>query len=271
MVLDPIYLYDRMTRAALRASGFKSRHVRTSVGSVHALMADGDGSGPPVAVLHGFSAHATQYGALLRRLRRVARRVVAPDLPGHGFSDTPRAGLTPETLGRGMVEALDHLVDDGSVLFGSSMGGLQAVRYALQRPAKLRGLVLASPAGAPMDDAEAHELRELLRVRTHDDALRFVDRLFHRSPRIRHVMAQGVRIQLGRPHLQGLLDAVKPHHFLRPAEVRALAPPTLVIFGAADRLLPRSARDFFRAHLPAHSRMDEPAEFGHVPFLDHTD
>ena len=71
--------------------------------------------------------------------------------------------------------------------------------------------------------------------------------------------------------MQGLLDSVKPHHLLSPAEVRSLALPTLCIWGGADRLLPRSARDFFAEHLPAHASLEEPAHFGHVPFLDHTE
>ena len=78
--VDPIHLYDRVTRAALRASGFKSKHLETSVGKVHVLDASGEGAAPPVAVLHGFSAHATQYGAILRRLRKLSRRVLAPAL-----------------------------------------------------------------------------------------------------------------------------------------------------------------------------------------------
>lgn len=269
--MDLIQLYDRAARTALRRHGFHSRRVSTPVGRVHVLEAAGLGRGPPVLVLHGFSAHATQYAALLRRLRRTSRRVIAPDLPGHGFSDTPAGGLAPETLAAGLASALDQLLDESMVVFGSSLGGGLAIRYVADRRPALRGLVLCSPAGAPMPQADADALRELMRVRSHSAALEFVDRLFLRPSRIRHLVAAGVRVQFGRPHLQALLDAMTPQHYLQPAHLAALDVPTLLLWGGADRLLPRACPAFFRVHLPPHAQMEEPPEFGHCPFLDMPD
>ena len=74
--------------------GYRTRRVPTSVGTLHALEARGRGALPPVVVLHGLSAAGQYYESLLERVRPHVRRVIAPDMPGHGYSATPPSGLT---------------------------------------------------------------------------------------------------------------------------------------------------------------------------------
>ena len=144
-------LADLAARQSLRAHGYLSRTIRTSVGKVHAIELRGSGDLPPVVFLHGFSAAAVHYYPLLSRLKNRCRRLIAIDLPGHGFSDHPVGGMDTVTISHGLIEALDSLIGEPVVLFGNSMGGMAAVRYAAMRPRSVRGLMLISPGGAPMD------------------------------------------------------------------------------------------------------------------------
>lgn len=259
---------DRAARALLRLGGFRSRHVATSVGRVHALEASGIGGGAPLVLLHGFGAAGADFGPLLLHLRSAFRRVVAPDLPAHGFSDAPHGGMRKEALERGLVESLDALIDEPAIVFGNSMGGIGAIRYALARPERVAALVLCSPGGAAMTDAQLRAFVRTFRLETHAEALAFIDRLLARRSRLRHLFAWGVRHRFGRPEMRELLDSVSSSDLLTPAQLRSLSMPVLLLWGRAERILPSTHYGFFRRHLPHHARIETPRDFGHSPFLD---
>lgn len=254
--------------ATLQLSGFSSLSVTTPKGRVHALRAQGGGRLPPFVLVHGFSSQGAHYFNLMRHLRPHVSGLTAPDAPGHGFSYQPSRVAPGELLG-GLFDALDRLVDEPSIVYGNSMGGLAALRFALHRPEKVRGLVLASPFGAPMTPAQIDEFLRQFRVQSHDEALDFVDRVFQLDGPFRHLLAWGVRRKFGHPSMRALLDALDPADLLRPEEVSALLPPVLFLWGGAERVLPREHRDFFLQHLPAHAQVAEPPRFGHGPCMEH--
>lgn len=251
----------------MRLDGYRSRYVRTSAGRVHVLDAPGRGVLPPIVLLHGLSSAGVHFLPLLRRLRGHVRRVVAPDLLAHGFSDAP-AVMRAELMASALVEALDDVIDEPSVVYGNSMGGLAAVRYALARPARVRALVLASPGGAAMDEAELRHFASGFSLTKHDEALGFVDRVLARRSRFRQLLAWGVRRQFGDPRVRALLSALVPADLLRPEELAALSIPVLLVWGRDERILPRAHFEFFRRHLPEHTRIEQPDGFGHAPYLD---
>ena len=263
-------LTERLALRSLHLRGWRSLRVPTSVGRVHVITARGGGSLPPMVVLHGLGAAGVNYVPLLRRLREHASEVVAIDSPGHGFSDVPRPGLSPDAMRVGLREALDQVAAErGSVvLFGNSMGGFAALRYAVEQPKLVRGVVLCSPGGAHMSHAELTELMRQFRIATHTDALDFVDRLLVSRTWMRHVIAWGVRRKFNEPHLRRLIDAIDAEHLLTADEIRGLEVPALVIWGRGERILPPQCLDFFREHLPDHVEWLEPDDFGHTPHLE---
>jgi pimeloyl-ACP methyl ester carboxylesterase len=259
---------ERAAHIPLKLVGFRSRFVSTSAGRIHALTVAGTGSGLPMVLLHGYSAAALHYVPLMMRLRPFVSEIVAVDLPAHGLSDAPRAPLAARALRTGLAEALDTLLAEPVVIFGNSMGGLGAIRYALMRPRAVAGLILCSPAGAAMDETELERLRASFAVRSHADALAFTDRLLPPGSRMRELVAWGIRQKFNRPAMRALLESMRPSDCLRPHELRALATPTLTLWGTRDEILPRAHREFFRRHLPAHARFEEPASFSHSPYLE---
>ncbi|MBM4357419.1 MAG: alpha/beta fold hydrolase [Deltaproteobacteria bacterium] len=282
---DGVDIYDRVLTAMHQAGGGVARRVRLEEGSAHLLELPGAGELPPMLLLHGFSASGvSQYGPLVRRLRPHVRRFFLPDLPGHGQSTTPRDGLRPEAMADAVLAVLDALPDEPTVVFASSMAGGLAVQASLRRPEKVRALVLCSPSGAPFAPDELDRFFRIFSVRSHRDALEFVDRLLpaSREPRpplraagvdqaLRHAYAWGVRQQFNRDHLVALLRRVPSMRFLTPDELGALAMPTYLIWGRSDDILPPSHVAYYRAHLPGHARIETPEHFGHTPFLHHPD
>lgn len=96
---------------------------------------------PPVLLLHG-AAGCTQLETadLLRRLEPHCR-VVAVDFSGHGASDHV-ASFSADLFADNARAALDHAGIDRADVFGFSMGGTMALRFAQQHPERVRRLAV---------------------------------------------------------------------------------------------------------------------------------
>jgi pimeloyl-ACP methyl ester carboxylesterase len=110
------------------------------------LFALEDGSGPVVVMLHGMMAnHQAALPLVAPLIERF--RIVVPDLRGSGRS---RYGnpLTFDQLADDVERLLDHLGADRAVVGGVSSGSGVALRFALRRPVRTLGLVVAKPVYA---------------------------------------------------------------------------------------------------------------------------
>jgi pimeloyl-ACP methyl ester carboxylesterase len=251
-----------------------SHHVPTSAGTVHVLdrperLRGSGGERRPILVLvHGLSASGVVQWPLLAHLGRAGMRLIIPDLVGHGSSER-RPDLGPEAVRVGLGEALERMLDAPAVLVGNSLGGFAALTVALDRPRLVRGLVVTSPGGARLEADELDELRRLFRAKRHADALEFVDRSLARpDPRMRHLVARRIRRRFRRPEIAAPLRSVHAGAGISPEDLCRLDKPTLLVWGARDRILPRRHLDWYREHLPSHVEIETPSHFGYTPFLD---
>lgn len=260
-------LAERIGRLALRRRGVAARWVQTPHGRLHVYDASGRGKLPPIVLLHGLGSASTPFGPLLARLRPHARRVIAPDLLGHGFSDE-HAHLTPEVLFDSVSNAIEQVVDEPVVLVGNSLGGAVALNYAISHPARVRALVLVSPAGAHSSAEEWDELKRTFSLGSRKEARAFIDRLYHRPPWITHLIAHELPSVMARRSVKDLVHGASNEHFVTPDELGALQMPILFLWGESERLLPDSHFDYFERHLPKHAVIDRPRGFGHCPHFD---
>jgi pimeloyl-ACP methyl ester carboxylesterase len=261
-------LVERLAKRALNASGVHSRYADTSIAKLHVYDAPGRGDLPAVVVLHGISSSAAAYGPLIQKLRSRVRRVIAPDAPGHGLSGDPRAPLNPESLFASLTEALDAHIDEPAVVFGCSLGGAMAINYALERAGRVRGLMLASPAGATMDANELERFLKTFQLTSRADASDFMARLYHRAPWYTPLIASELQKLFARPVITSFTSSVRPEHLFTAEKVGSLTMPVHLIWGRSDRLMPPSNLEFYRKSLPGHTVIEEPEGMGHCPHLD---
>ena len=259
---------DALRLRSLQMQGARSRLFQTSLGTLHTLDWEGRGSRPPMVLVHGLGSCAADYGPLMRWLRRRHRRLIAPDLPGHGRSETPSVPLTAARMTSALLEMMDQVVEEPAIVFGNSLGGIAALRYTNLRPDRVLALVLASPGGAPMDWPELLDFKKGFDLSTNRAAMDFTRRFMGPEQPGMSFVARGVRLRMSRAGPRSLLEEVTPDVLLRAEEVRGLRPPTLVMWGDEDDVLPRENRRFFSENLPAHGRFEAMPGFGHSPYLD---
>lgn len=260
---------ERWAHTPLRLAGFRSTFTPTSVGRLHSLRVDGKGKGPPLVLLHGYTAAAIHYVPLMMILRKHLSQIIAFDLPAHGLSDSPPHAADAPVIHTGLREALDTLMPEPGVIFGNSLGGFAALHYALEQPEHLRGLMLASPAGAMLTALELSDLRQTFAIASNAQALEFTDKILKPGHIMRRPIAWGIRQKFTNPAMVALLAALRPIDLFSPAQLATLKVPTRMIWGKRDLVLPVSQREYFRAHLPPGVVWSEPDDYSHSPYLDH--
>jgi len=107
--------------------------------------AAGPADGPPVVLLHGWGASWHYWQWALPALAAAGFRAYAPDLVGHGDTDKPPLAYSGDDYVGFFAHLADHLGLGRFILGGHSLGGYIALRYALERPDRVRKLVLVSP------------------------------------------------------------------------------------------------------------------------------
>ena len=103
---------------------------------------------PALLFVQGAGGHALQWVNQLRHFSN-RYRCIAPDLRGHGRSDTPRDGYTVDQVTDDLVAVLDALdVNDPVIVLAHSAGGLVGINFAARYPERLSHLALINTAAS---------------------------------------------------------------------------------------------------------------------------
>jgi magnesium chelatase accessory protein len=114
------------------------------------------GSGPILLLLHGTGAATHSWRDMLHPLAQHFR-VIAPDLPGHGFTKgRPPNGLTMPGIGRALAALLGELDAEPALIVGHSAGAAIAIRMALDALVRPAGIVGIAPALLPFPGIAQH-------------------------------------------------------------------------------------------------------------------
>jgi pimeloyl-ACP methyl ester carboxylesterase len=241
------------------------------------LAADDAGDGVPVVLLHGLTATRRYVVMGSRALERSGHRVIAYDARGHGAS-TPAGDAGAYgygELGRDLESVLDTLGVDRAVLAGASMGAHTLLAFALQRPERVGGLVVITPAYDPEandDPARLARWDALSEGLRHGGVEGFVEA--YGTPRVpeawRETVLKVIRQRLSaHEHPEAVADALhvvpRSRPFTAVDELGAIDVPVTVVASGdeADPGHPQAIGAAYAAAMPgARLVLDEP---GHSP------
>src|SRR5215207_6685506 len=109
------------------------------------LNVEQSGTGRPLLLLHGFTGSAATWAPLIGALP-LHFHMIAPDLIGHGRSDSPPDAerYRMERCVADLLALLDALGVERTDVLGYSMGGRVALHLAAAAPGRFRSLILES-------------------------------------------------------------------------------------------------------------------------------
>jgi magnesium chelatase accessory protein len=114
------------------------------------------GAGPILLLLHGTGAATHSWAELMPLLAR-HYTVIAPDLPGHGFTATPNgSGLSLPGMSKLVGELVRKLDAEPLAIIGHSAGAAIGAQLILSGDVKATHLIALNGAFKPFDGLAAH-------------------------------------------------------------------------------------------------------------------
>ncbi len=105
------------------------------------------GRGTPVVFVHGLGSSGYMEWRYNLEDTAARHRVFAPDLPGYGRTEKPRARYTVQYFARFVERYMEDRGLRSAAVVGASLGGRIALELALEKPRLVRKLVLVNALG----------------------------------------------------------------------------------------------------------------------------
>lgn len=221
------------------------------------------GAGPPLVYLHGSNGAFWTPGveALAERFT-----VYLPEHPGYGLSERPEWIETVRDLALVYLDLFEALDLRDVNLVGQSLGGWIAAELASLCSHSLRRLVLVGAGGLSLPgearlDVFAMNPATLTRNLFYDQAL--AERILSAEPTPEQIRAQvrnrSMTARLGwNPYMADPTLATR---------LRRIKVPTLLVWGAQDRIVPLTHAHAFAERIP-HAELKLIEASGHLPMTE---
>ena len=245
---------------------------------------EGNRAGPVLVLLHGSNASLHTWDPWVARLK-ARYRIIRMDQIGHGLTGPNPTGRYDSDAFVGTLDALMvKLGVNKFALAGNSMGGFVAWEYALAHPEKLTHLVLIDAAGPPEDPnkqlpigfriARTPVLNKLALVITPRSLF---EKSLHQSVSNQAVVTPEAIDRYwelnrypGNRQATGDRFATYAGRTRDQDKVATISTPTLILWGAEDKLIPASGADWFAMRIKGSVKVVYPG-IGHIPMEETPD
>lgn len=217
------------------------------------------GSGPPLLLVNGYAATGADWDPTFVELLAASHEVTCPDNRGLGGSEPGPGELTIESMAADLEALLDARGTERTAVAAWSMGGFVAQRLARRLPDRVTALALiATDPGGPDAVPAEPEIWQRLTDRSgsaREQASRLIPLLFP-PPLAPVIDAQfGELIAAGRAAMSadalGAQErAMAAWHERGVGDPAGPVPPTVVVHGAEDVVIPAANAELLAAHWP---------------------
>jgi pyruvate dehydrogenase E2 component (dihydrolipoamide acetyltransferase) len=190
-------------------------------------------------LLHGFAGDRATWSGVIGGLRRAGRRVIAPDLPGHGLTDIAAEGT--DDLGADLPAFLAKVAPGARVdLVAHSLGAVPAV--ALASAGGAASLTLIAPAGLGLDIDGAF-VAGMAQARSAGEIAHLARRLTAGPTAVSKAGLAATAADMARGRLVELAESFagfsgQTVDILDALEKLSRRMPVRIIFGVHDRIIP---------------------------------
>ncbi len=262
MILD---LLHRIVRRRYRALGLRSTFLDWTSGRLHYMIRDNPTVRGTLVLVHGIGTSSSTWSKTMALIDRDFQ-IVAPDLPGFGFSkvNDPKGFCTLREHVDALANVIGALRGEPVVLLGHSLGGWVCARYASIHPERVRHLVLVDTAGVYYRGVES--LRALFTLNSVHDARRLLNNLWYRYPWYFKPFARSIFHELRRRNMNDLVTSIDVKDLLGE-ELQQLRMPVTIIWGKEDGVTSPESVNVLRKSIPA-ATVFFIDRCGHVPQLE---
>jgi len=224
------------------------------------------GAGRPLLLLHGFQ-NVDPRAPYLDLLGRHAE-VIAPSYPGFGHSPRPAEFETVYDLVHLCLDVVDTLPHEKMTLVGFSFGGWLAAEVAVKCRHRLDRLILVDALGIKISDRETPDICDVFNTSPGEVARRSWHDPARWAPDY-NAMTDDEIVVRARNWESLCLYAWHPYMYNAQLKrwLRRIAVPTLVLWGASDRIAAPAYGQAYSALIPG-SRFELIEAAGHHPEIE---
>lgn len=219
------------------------------------------GKGPDLVLIHGIASNLGQWQLSVLPDLVEDFRVTMYDLRGHGYSDMPLRGYTPDHMVNDFSGLMNSLHLERAFILGHSYGGIVALYYAVLHPERVDKLIIADTGVPALEPGERRGAAlagwtEALRrrgVEVPEEKAEDVVYLMERTLSLRGRRRQGMGAQRALARLSRFFNTTtfdaeyQQHMGLTVEMIRQVRAETLLIYG--DRSPNSASCESLASHL----------------------
>ena len=222
-----------------------------------------------LVLIHGLGASAERWDQVMPLFEKHFR-VIIPDLIGFGLSDKPIADYTLDFFSNFLNDFLTTAKIKCPIIIGSSLGGQISAEYTSEYSENVKKLILVSPSGMMKQSTPALDAYIMAALYPNEQNAKNAFELMEGSgkevdEKIVNGFIERMRLPNAKLALMSTILGLKNAELIT-RKLQAITTPTMIVWGAADPVIPIQHADEFVASIKdcRFFRMDG---CGHTPYV----